>query len=493
MLRPVDLKSIGVQGLNDEIFEEYQHYLGIKFRGREINDISSLVSDLPKNLNLSNFYIGYKIPQINKEFDLLRFCKNGDILNIELKSENIGKEKIGKQLIKNKYYLSAIPNYKKIDLFTYVSSDKKIYRLADSGKLIDSDTSQIVEYIEANSRRISNLDELFNPSAYLTSPFNSPQEFLNKAYFLTQQQTNVKKYIVRSLGGTFVVEGKAGTGKTLLAYDIARTEMCEGQKVLIVHCGNLNDGQLILNSKGWNIISIKSFQSKDINTLIARYNLIIIDEVQRVRRNYLSGLLTKVSNYKGKLIFCGDLEQYLQAMEGGKENFELLSNTHSISKNNYCKLSEKIRTNKEVASFILQFFDRKKYRNKNDVYIDNVFLQYFKLINDAILYSNVLAANGWKLITSTTSKYDPEYNDKFMKLKYANSHEVIGQEFDKVAVFVGPDFSYENGRLTGPKTYYSAIKTLFENMTRARKQLCLIIIDNPSVLKNCLEIVSNTD
>ncbi|WP_439001801.1 hypothetical protein [Pediococcus damnosus] len=45
MLRPVDLKSIGVQGLNDEIFEEYQHYLGIKFRGREINDISSLVSD----------------------------------------------------------------------------------------------------------------------------------------------------------------------------------------------------------------------------------------------------------------------------------------------------------------------------------------------------------------------------------------------------------------------------------------------------------------
>ncbi|PIO86025.1 hypothetical protein [Pediococcus damnosus] len=56
MLRPVDLKSIGVQGLNDEIFEEYQHYLGIKFRGREINDISSLVSDLPKNLKrVSNF------------------------------------------------------------------------------------------------------------------------------------------------------------------------------------------------------------------------------------------------------------------------------------------------------------------------------------------------------------------------------------------------------------------------------------------------------
>lgn len=71
--------------------------------------------------------MGYKIPQIDKEFDLLRFGENY-ILNVEIKSilkEDDAKE----QLIKNRYYLASLR--KKIKSFTYVAEHNSFYQLDD--------------------------------------------------------------------------------------------------------------------------------------------------------------------------------------------------------------------------------------------------------------------------------------------------------------------------------------------------------------------------
>ena len=64
---------------------------------------------------LDGFYFSFKIPQISKEFDLLKFNEN-ECLNIELKSEPVPETKIKDQLIKNRHYLSHIG--KKIYSFT---------------------------------------------------------------------------------------------------------------------------------------------------------------------------------------------------------------------------------------------------------------------------------------------------------------------------------------------------------------------------------------
>ena len=55
---------------------------------------------------LDNFIYGFSIPQISKEFDLLKIYENGPVINIELKSRMIDEKKIEYQLKKNQYYLT---------------------------------------------------------------------------------------------------------------------------------------------------------------------------------------------------------------------------------------------------------------------------------------------------------------------------------------------------------------------------------------------------
>ena len=78
---------------------------------------------------------------------------------------------------------------------------------------------------------------------------------------MTNQQEKVKGEILNKLvdatTANFIsVTGSAGTGKTLLIYDIVR-EIRKTKKPLIIHCGYLNSGQEILKQHGWEIIPIK--------------------------------------------------------------------------------------------------------------------------------------------------------------------------------------------------------------------------------------------
>lgn len=56
---------------------------------------------------LDGFFYGYRIPQIGKEFDLLKFTET-ECLNIELKSQAVPLEQVLSQLKKNKYYLAHL-------------------------------------------------------------------------------------------------------------------------------------------------------------------------------------------------------------------------------------------------------------------------------------------------------------------------------------------------------------------------------------------------
>ena len=75
---------------------------------------------------LDNFFVGYKIPQIGKEFDLLRI-NDDNIVNIELKTK-AGEEKVLKQLKRNSYYLKFLN--KEVLLFTYIQETNTLYMLS---------------------------------------------------------------------------------------------------------------------------------------------------------------------------------------------------------------------------------------------------------------------------------------------------------------------------------------------------------------------------
>ena len=333
------------------------------------------------------------------------------------------------------------------------------------------------------------LDKLFNPSDYLVSPFNSTENFIENKYFLTHQQESVKVKIIDSLkdntkANFFAVIGGAGTGKTLLTYDIAKNIINNGEKVLVIHCGYLNDGQKTLNSEyNWKIIEIKHYK----NYKLSDYDLIIVDEAQRIYSNQFEDLVKKIQDCNGNCIFSYDKVQILSTWEE-KNNIDNKINEIPLIKS--YKLSEKIRTNKEIASFIIMLFNKK--RNKLELSKDNIEISYFNNDIDAKEFLETLSSQNWEVLRFTPSQYNNEKHEKSALPTSETSHQIIGQEFDNVVVVIDKCFFYnEDGKLQYRcKSYYYAVKMLFQNITRTRKKVHIVIIDNPEILNRCLSILT---
>jgi len=476
------------KNLDHELYTKFKNLYGIDIKDEEVVDLKYIIDNIikiEKNIKyLSHYFVGYKIPQIGKEFDLLRFGKDC-MINIEIKNSSTEK-KILKQLERNHYYLSFLN--KNLYCFSYIVNDNKLYYL-DNNELNEVDFTFLVEKLKSQKIiNIENIDRLFNPTDYLVSPFNTTKKFIKDKYFLTHQQEEYKSKILNtiedsSIANFIAIIGSAGTGKTLLTYDITKTVMSEGKKVLIIHCGILNDGQEKLKEKyNWEIISIKSYKNKEISD----FDLIIIDEAQRIYPNQFNEIVKNIQSSNGNCIFSYDKVQTLRIREeqndiDGKIN--LLPNLQSY------QLSEKIRTNKEIANFIKMLFNAN--RNNLPVSSDsNIDITFYEEKGAAKAYQEELRQENWQIIRFTPSQYNKEHHEDFF-VESDTSHSVIGQEFDQVVMVIDDRFFYnENGKLQyRGNSYYHPVKMLFQNLTRARKKLHLIVVNNEKVLDRCLGIL----
>lgn len=198
-MKPINLLSL-IQAKNDlsePVLKLYLNDFGIKVKSGELQDIESLIHEI-QLLSVSpniydEFYVGFTINQISKEFDLLRFGEK-HIINIELKRKTT-EEKIKKQLIKNRYYLSFLE--KKVFNFTYVVENNELFYLDENNTLTRSDFSFLVSKLEEQElKHIEDINKCFDPSNYLVSPFNSTEAFISGEYFLTDHQQYIKKKIL---------------------------------------------------------------------------------------------------------------------------------------------------------------------------------------------------------------------------------------------------------------------------------------------------------
>jgi hypothetical protein len=489
MTRAINLLSFvqAQRSLEHGAFEKYAARHGVEIRPNEIDDLRSLTEQLRGNALEDRFfdryYIGYTIPQIGKEFDLLRFGENYH-LSIELKAD-CDPEKMLRQLRRNKYYLSYLEKH--LICISYSSLTHQFFLLTPEDTLEQVSRDAVRDFLAGqvvDDR--TPIDDRFNPSAYLVSPFNSPGKFLLSQYFLTSQQENVKRQVLTLLrnnaSSVFIsLTGAAGTGKTLLAYDIVAELTRAGQTPLIIHCGKLNEGHVALMEAGWRIIPVRD---------MARHGLsgvgpILLDEAQRIRPQQFASIVAHVSAGNGQCIFSHDRSQTLADYETRNDISAQIAAIPGISS---FSLSEKIRTNKEIANFIKSFVNIHRGLKVKDT--GNIEFAYFNNSDDAIRHLASLDASKWKVIKFTPSQYNNEHHETYSSGIPITSHDVIGQEFDGVAVMVDRFFSYnQQGNLvyTG-RTYYQPAKMLFQNMTRARNRLRLIIIDNPQMLTACMNI-----
>lgn len=452
-----------------------------KYRHHEIIDIKSMVdSVLLDRTFLDGFIYSYSISQLNKEFDLLKIT-DMSVINIEVKGEQICEERIKKQLMQNRHYLKMIS--KDIISITYVSSIRKFYMLLDD-ELTECSTYQIKEILCEN--KINNdidLDELFSPSKVLVSPINNCDEFISDNYLLTQQQLEYKKKIIELINNNIDkyigITGKAGTGKTLLLYDIIK-EIKKTKKPTIIHCGDINDGhRTLFNKYGYEIFPAKYITNHDFEEC----EIFFIDEAQRIYAPQLSKIISICQERNLKCIFSFDGIQILSKSESTANSTNRIS---EICENNVFELKGKIRTNVEIASFIISLFDLKKIiKGRKYPNVDILYCPNKKMAGDIARKMST----GYTFISITNSNFNSRLDYQYSRV---NTHKVIGQEFNNVVMVLDEAFGYDDYGILccapHPNPNYLFDKLLYQGLTRARSKIKLIITDK-ELFSNILKIV----
>lgn len=502
ILKTINLLSLlsAKEDLNDINFAKYIEQFGInpRIRTGEIEDLEALVNEFMKRGNLfdilNHYYVGFMIKQIGKEFDLLRIGENS-IVNIELKLIST-EEKIIKQLVQNQHYLKFLD----VDVysFTYISSTKKLYALVGPEKIEEVDFEILIEKLKQQTiKKINDLDELFDPTNYIVSPFSSTDAFIEDKYFLSAQQSTFKREIFQltpSDQSIFIaIKGGSGSGKTLLTYDIAKEYMRQSKKVLIFNCGKLNNGHDKLKTHyHWSIEGISNFSEYDEHSEIdiEQYELIIFDEAQRIYKNKFLKLTSLLQPLKIKCIFSYDPNQCLTEFEIENNIPKLIEET--LNPHQY-ELTTIIRHNKEIHGFINKLFDLSKHANIQNY--SSISIQYFSLKDATTSYLQSLQNEGWKVIDYTETRFIEHPDNDHIITKGKKSHDGVGQELDYVVAVIDESFYYKpNHKLItkdlGKQSYYQPTRMLYQNISRTKKKLQIVIYNNPGVLNEILKILN---
>lgn len=511
LMRPVNLRSVVManshlpQDLRDSLFAVW----GIAPKADELQSLTCFVNQLfaidkldPQRVTckLDDCYFGFIIPRISKEFDCLWIGEN-TIVNVELKSKDVGAERIKKQLVQNRYYLRHLNMT--VASFTYDSSTGNCYSLDSNEDLINvafDDVAKAIYLVHDENLFTDDIETKFPPERFLVSPFNSTDDFLKECYFLTDQQIEIKKKVLAfanatSGGNFYAIYGGPGTGKTLLMYDIARTLMAEGKKIIIGHAGSLNNGHHTLNNNGWDIRPTKNminatpkFASDGKTlfeyTLIDVADVFFIDEAQRCYN--LEHIAKDIEKQGKKCVFSIDADQVMRTQERKYDND---NKVRAMAGQNVSTLSANIRTNKHVFKFTKALFDKRK--TVQGGMSDYVEVTFCKTLAEVRTMEELLKNKGYVQPIFTPKTIGREEYEDWFSLNGVSAHAVIGQEFDKVVCLISPNLLYDGaGKLTSGKPYYySEERMVYQILSRARSKIHLIIYDNPMMLERCLKLI----
>lgn len=497
------MKSINIYLLcqidDPETFRDYANILSRRPQTRSVRkseqaSLHALVSALSEKRlryrGYDDFFYSFNIRHIGKEFDLLKIKEDRSrVLNIELKSEMVGEARIRKQLIQNRYYLSHITL--NVHSYTYVSSIDTVYKLDEQDVLIQTTIDELREELRDDTGWLSgNIENLFDADDYLISPTRTPKRFLNEQYFLTQQQETYKSQIQADIAGFQTdsssalylgISGSPGTGKTLLLYDLAK-DLKKKYRVCIIHCGKLLPGHLYLKEQGWSIVGVRQIGDA---FAFENYDILLVDEAQRIYQNQFDAIRTMAPDLGLVCIFAYDPRQVILSSEM-RRNIGLQVEKLAV---HTFKLSEKIRANKELDSFMRVLLESSSVQDRCTY--ENIDVLYARTEKECDSFKSNYMNCGYTFINFTSTSL-PAVSANGEGVEYEAS-KVIGREFEKVVMILDDKFYYdEKGVLRArkhPNPDYLYDQLLYQGITRTREKLCLIVVQNTPLFAHIIEMI----
>lgn len=464
--------------LNIKEYRAYEKILSNRYKTsnlgeREKSSVYTLVKELLRVNTpikfLDNFYYSYTIPHIGKEFDLLKI-DNEKILNIELKSENVGLDRIKAQLLRNYHYLKYLS--KEMNLFTFISDSKKIYKLNYEQELEECNINDVILELEKFiDDKYPEINSLFKASDYLVSPNTNPIKFINDQYFLTSQQEYIKNKVLDTITmpNPVKITGEAGTGKTLLIFDIAKV-LSKSEEVLLINCNNPNEAHNLISRAFNNIKIVTLTDILEDKNILKKYRVILIDEAQRMD----STLWSLISdNLDKKYIFSLDPKQVLTDEEIKSNYSSLIDKLNPIK----YKISNRIRINDSIKEFSYVLFNLNRKRNNLD--LSCVKIHYTDNEEDLEMYFKIYGNNHMYIKIPTTN-----YSSKCIECLQID--EVVGKDYENVLMVLDNNYFYVNGKLSthnSKKNDYLYLKILYQGLSRTRENVVLLIYKNKSLFK----------
>ena len=469
------MKAISIYALtrnqNMECVQKLERQLSgrdffLRIKEWELESMKALVKQLELHMEevyKLRFFYSFQIPKLGKEFDLLQI-KDDQIVNIELKSGSVSDEAIRRQLIQNRYYLSVFG--KPILSYTYISSEDRLVRLTNHDHIVEGDWKQLCNALEKETPDYEgDIEKLFQAELYLISPLTEPERFLKKEYFLTSQQRDIERQILKRIRGEregyFWFSGLPGTGKTLLLYDIAM-KLSRRQQICMIHCGNAGKEWKILHKRLQRIAFLSDNQLTE-NTELKHYSAVLVDEAHLLSSEKLQILLTQ-SEGEFPVIFSSDSEDAICPEELGVNTLKLIENLPEIQ---MFHLTNRIRTNAELSSFIqnmIHLTDRKTskpYPHVSVVYANNeeetaALLEDY--IHQGYEYEITAVRDIKRLVIILDERYYYDQN-RYLRSKYLN------------------------------KEGSSDVRNLFHWLNQAKEELSIIVRENTYVYETLLTLL----
>ena len=444
--------------------------------------------DIPWPVYMDGFYFSYTIEHIGKEFDLLKIAEDlSCILNIELKSEAVEEERIRKQLIQNRYYLSHIS--RTILSFTYVMETNTFYHLNERGYLKKSSAAELAVALLRPSLRVYKRDHpesCFRTEDYLISPVASPEKFLQGQYFLTNQQAEFRRQILELLhktaeecGGSeaepsaapvISISGIAGTGKTLLLYDLAMA-LSEKRRVLLLYAGPEGNGHRIIDGR-LKKVDLCSAEDGALPRGLGEYACLLVDEANRLSPAFLGQLLKDAADLRIPVIASYDPRSILTGHRPFEESESMILNARSAE----FEFSGHIRINRPVYSFLRTLFHRTETGGHPDYSCIDVL--YAGDEAEASVLEACYRELGYCVIHTAPG--------------LPGSGESPEDEYGNVMVVIGDGFYYDSSMyLRTADADERPLSLLYEALARTKGRLCLLIIRSRALFSEILSIRLN--